>query len=326
MKRILFLFGVLCLFSACRSGAALLPNVSGKAGEVVVVIERQDWEGTLGTVVRETLAADCPYLAQKEPLYSLVNVAPGAFGNLFKMHRNILYFNLDAALDTVSLLCRSDVWARPQCVVQLSAPDAERAASALRELAPRMLAEIEQAERNRVIANALLYEEKSIFPRIAEVFGGSPHFPSGYKVKKLSEHFAWVADDKQYTMQDVLLYRYPATGDADAFSLEQIVARRNEILKENVPGMFENTWMTTSTSFMPPTVEYLKYKGRAFAQTRGLWEVQNDFMGGPFVSHTFYSQDGRDILVLEAFVYAPRFDKRQYLRQVESLLYSWEWK
>ncbi len=83
--------------------------------------------------------------------------------------------------------------------------------------------------------------------------------------------------------------------------------------------------MTTS-KFFPTTLEFLKYKGRDFAQVRGMWEVQNDFMGGPFVSHSFYSPDGSEIFVAEAWVYAPKFDKRQYLRQVESLLYSWEWK
>ena len=36
--------------------------------------------------------------------------------------------------------------------------------------------------------------------------------------------------------------------------------------------------------------------------------------------------DNKDIIVLEAFVFAPRYDKRQYLRQVESLLYSFEWE
>ena len=49
-------------------------------------------------------------------------------------------------------------------------------------------------------------------------------------------------------------------------------------------------------------------------------------MGGPFVSHSFYSRDGSEIIVAEAWVYAPQFDKRQYLRQVESVLYSWQWK
>jgi hypothetical protein len=28
---------------------------------------------------------------------------------------------------------------------------------------------------------------------------------------------------------------------------------------------------------------------------------------------------------LEGFVYAPKFDKRQYLRQVEAIIYSFEW-
>ena len=64
----------------------------------------------------------------------------------------------------------------------------------------------------------------------------------------------------------------------------------------------------------------------ALLQTRGYWEVANDYMGGPFVSHSFYSPDGIYVVVCDAFVYAPKYDKRQYLRQVESLLYSWEWK
>ena len=48
-------------------------------------------------------------------------------------------------------------------------------------------------------------------------------------------------------------------------------------------------------------------------------------MGGHFVSHSFYSRDGKEIIVLESWVYAAKYDKRQYLRQVESLLYSFEW-
>ena len=88
--------------------------------------------------------------------------------------------------------------------------------------------------------------------------------------------------------------------------------------------MFDNTWMTTST-YVPPIVEFIRFRGRQFAQTRGFWEVHNDFMGGPFVSHSFYSKDGKDIIVAEAFVYAPKYDKRQLLRQVESIIYSFEW-
>lgn len=322
MKRTLLILAAVLALVSCKSTKALLPNVSGKAGEIIVVIDKNDWEGNLGTKVRDLLACDCPFLAQREPLYSLVNVPPGGFGDLFKVHRNIVYFNLNPQVDSSAVRYRSDVWAAPQCLVQINAPTSERAAELLTENGSKIVSFIEQAERDRVIRNSIRYEEREIAPKVAEVFGGSPHFPTGYKLKKLTSDFGWIADEKQYTLQGVLIYKYPVSGND--LTLNKIIAKRNEVLKNNVPGMFENTWMTTGT-FMPPSLEFIRFRGREFAQVRGLWEVENDYMGGPFVSHSFYSPDGSEIIVAEAFVYAPKYDKRQYLRQVESILFSWEW-
>ena len=329
MKRILSILAtalVLTGLTSCGggSGKTLLPNVSGKAGEVIVVIERADWEGALGNEVRELLAADCPWLYIREPLYSLVNVAPGGFADLFKIHRNIVIFQIDPQLVNSGLVIKNDVWAAPQIVMQISAHDADEALSILQEKGATVVSAIEQAERDRVIHNTLLYEERNIAQKVTETMGGSPHFPSGYKLKTLTDDFAWIADVKQYTQQGVFVYKYPALKD-DNFTVENIIAKRNEVLKANVPGMFENTYMTTS-EYITPTVQFVKYKDREFAETRGYWEVFGDYMGGPFVSHSFYSPDGSEIYVIEAFLYAPKYDKRQYLRQVESLLYSFEWK
>ena len=312
------------VLSGCKNSGSLLPSISGKAGEILVVMEKPDWEDSLGNDVRDLLAVDCPWLAQKEPLYSLVNVPPSAFGDLFQVHRNILLFAVHPQLDTTGILYQHDVWAQPQCVIQISARSSAEASAILKEKGPMIVSSIEQAERDRVIRNSIRYEEREIAPKVSEVFGGSPHFPMGYKLKKITSDFGWIADEKQYTMQGILIYKYPSTGAADELTLAKIISRRNEYLKQNVPGMFENTWMTTGT-YMPPQLEFIRYRGRDFAQVRGLWEVENDYMGGPFVSHSFYSKDGKDIIVAEAFVYAPKYDKRQYLRQVESILYSWEW-
>lgn len=318
------MFAAVGLASCSGSGKTLLPNVSGKAGEVIVVIEKADWEGALGNEVRDLLAADCPWLYIREPLYSLVNVAPGGFADLFKVHRNIVIFQIDPQIASSGVVIKNDVWASPQVVVQVSGHDADEAMSILQEKGATIVSAIEQAERDRVIHNTLLYEERPIAEQVMAIFGGSPHFPSGYKLKTKNDNFVWVADEKQYTTQGVFIYRYPALKD-DNFTVENIIAKRNEVLQTNVPGMFENTYMTTA-EYIAPTVEFVKYKGREFAQTRGYWEVYKDYMGGPFVSHSFYSPDGSEIIVVEAFLYAPRYDKRQYLRQVESLLYSFEWK
>ena len=155
------------------------------------------------------------------------------------------------------------------------------------------------------------------------MIGGKVHFPTGYNLKKVADDFIWIADEKQYTTQGVFIYKYPAT-EEQPFTEERIIAHRDAFLQKYVPGMFDNTYMITS-QFITPGVKFLKYHDMDFVETRGLWEVYNDFMGGPFVSHSFYSKDGKDIIVLEAWVYAAKYDKRQYLRQVESLLYSFEW-
>ncbi|MBQ3765377.1 MAG: DUF4837 family protein [Bacteroidales bacterium] len=307
-----------------KERGALLPNVSGKAGEIVVVIDKDNWEGNIGTELREILAVDCPYLAQREPLFTLANVPPGSFNNMFKMHRNILILNINPQNQKEAMLYKRDQWARPQSLAQINAFTEEGALAVLAEAKEQLPEFFEQAERDRIIANSILYEELTLRDPVEKLTGGILHFPSGYKLRKATDDFVWIADEKQYTNQTVLVYRYPVPDEAP-FDVENIIAKRNEIMQANVPGMFDGTFMTTSTAVQPET-RSLKYHGLDFMETRGFWEVQGDFMGGPFVSHSFYSPDGKDIIVLEAFVYAPKYDKRQYLRQVESILYSFEWK
>ena len=71
MKRIISLLALavtmLALISCNETSRkkALLPNISGKAGEVIVVINKGDWEGAVGTTLRDTLAKDCPFLPPK---------------------------------------------------------------------------------------------------------------------------------------------------------------------------------------------------------------------------------------------------------------------
>ena len=328
MKKI-FSSGLLVLLasvifaSGCKGTKALLPNVSGKACEIMVVIDKDYWEGPLGDEVRLVLADEVPYLPQREPLFNLSNVPLSGFSDLFRVHRNIMLLQVDPQIDSVGIFFHKDVWAAPQSVVQVSSYTSDEAIELIKDNAPLIVSYFEQAERDRVIGNALLYEDHSIADTVSAIFGGSLHFPQGYKLRMATDDFAWIAYDREYVYQDILIYKYTIT-EKDPFSTENIIARRNEAMKENVPGMFENSYMTTSP-VLEPLVEHVRYRNLDFMQTRGLWEVENDYMGGPFVAHSFYSQDGKDMIVTEAFVYAPRYDKRLYMLQAEALLYSWEW-
>ena len=323
LSSILFCFAALAALVSCGNSKNVLPGVSGKAGEVIVVIEKAHWDGELGDALREYLACDCDFLPQPEPLYNLAYVTPAGFTNMFQSHRNIIMVHIDQDVKEDGITFYNNKWARPQCIIMINAKGLDEAVAVVRRDYEKIRARLEQAERDRVVASARLYEAKEIRENVAERFGGSIVFPSGYVIKKINDSFAWIGNDNTYVYKDILVYRYPANGKDD-LQPETIIAQRNRILKENVPGMFDGTYMTTS-QVAEPKVSYINYKGHDFAETRGFWEVENDIMGGPFVSHSFYSLDGSEILVFEAFVYAPKYDKRQYMRQTESLLYSFQW-
>jgi len=57
-------------------------------------------------------------------------------------------------------------------------------------------------------------------------------------------------------------------------------------------------------------------------EARGFWEMKNDMMGGPFVSHSTVDTVNNRVIVVEGFVYAPEKMKRTMIRRLESALYT----
>ena len=326
MKRIIFLSvlftGLLLLAGACekKDSKALLPSISGKAGEVEIVSSKAIWESEVGNAIRTVLQAEYPFTPQKETKYRIYNVPPEGFVNVFRFHRNILYVHIADTCDK-KLVVNKNVWAEPQTMISVFAPDEASAADIILSHDEKICETFEDAERERVIINAKSFPNEGLAMLVRNQFGGSPWFPSSYTMKKQTDNFAWISYETTYTTQGVFIYKFPYTGEKQ-FTLDALVAKRNEVMKENVPGSLEGSYMITNPVIQPGYWQKT-YRGRTFTEIRSLWETQNDYMGGPFISDAFLSSDGKDVIVIEGFVYAPKYDKRDYLRQLEAIIYSW---
>ncbi|MEF9931077.1 MAG: DUF4837 family protein [Bacteroidales bacterium] len=324
-KLFLITFLATTIFYGCNGNEPQLkPNISGKAGEIIIVTNKINWESESGSELRSILAVDYPFLPQREPSFTLINIGEKDFTSIFQIHRNIVLLQVDPKFTEAKMITQEDLWASPQTVVTIQAPNEQEATKLLKEKGQLLFNTIAQTERNRVIRNSKRYEEVELRKLVAEEFGGSPYFPKGYSLKKKVDNFVWISYETTYTNQGIFIYKIPYK-DSSSMSISGLIAARNEMLETYVPGMLDNSYMTTSKE-QTPKLTWIKYKKRDFAEIRGLWEVQNDFMGGPFVSHAFYDKDGSNIIILEGFVYAPRYDKRNYIRQVESIIYSFDWE
>ena len=120
----------------------------------------------------------------------------------------------------------------------------------------------------------------------------------------------------------MVIYTYPYT-DKNTFTPEYLNAKRDSVMKINIPGGPEGSYMGTQ-EVDPPVFTGMNVKGKFAAEIRGLWEIKGDVMGGPFVSLTRLDEVNQRVVTVEVFVYAPEVDKRNLLRHNEAALYSLE--
>jgi hypothetical protein len=179
-------------------------------------------------------------------------------------------------------------------------------------------------ERKRLIENYRKYIDKIISGRIEKKFNIELAIPKGYKLDVDTGNFVWISNETQHTSQGVFVYTLPGKfimpEDAQSF-----INKRDSILKIHVPGSLPNSWMLTEKE-IPITVDTVWNNNVLFDEIRGLWRVENDYMGGPFLTTLTYLPEKNTTLIIDGFVYAPRFNKRTYMQQIEAILYSVKFK
>jgi len=57
-------------------------------------------------------------------------------------------------------------------------------------------------------------------------------------------------------------------------------------------------------------------------ETKGIWELENDFMSGPFINYAIEDKVNNRYLVIEGYVFAPSVNKRDYMFELESIIRS----
>ncbi len=310
-------------FCSCSNDPTIMrKKVTGRAGEIVVVIPKKTWESSAGTKMREILAQSQLGLPQDEPIFELIDVPPAAFKEIFKTSRNVITVKITSGIDSAKIEFKKDIWAWPQAVVNIQAKSHEQFIEAFTKNSDNIVAYLIKAERDRLIMNYKNYHDKGAKNIIKEKFGFNMNFPPGFKVTKPKENFAWVRYETPNISQGVIIHTYPYTSDS-TFTVDYILSKRDAILKQYVDGPTEGSYMTTEHQ-LPPVFNIFNLKKNYAAETRGLWKVENDFMGGPFINLTVLDASNNRIVMLDGYVYAPRFDKRNYLRQVEAMMHSIE--
>jgi hypothetical protein len=204
-----------------------MKNVTGQAGEVVVVMQSEYWNGEAGKLTRDLLAQPLLTLPQDEPLFDLIGIPKEAFGDIFKTNRALLITEISPSVGDSKVSFQSDQHAYLQSTVTISAKNSAEYQELVQKNSDKIISFLLSSERKRLMYNYSRYTEKAISNRTKDKFGIDINIPPGFRVDKETNNFMWIRYETPEISQGIFIYSFPYESDS-TFTENYLVAMRNK--------------------------------------------------------------------------------------------------
>lgn len=329
MKRISIIAFVLLVFStlvtSCDNKERLGKKArsAGGTSEILVVTQNDEqWDGMIGDTIRTFFLQPQYGLPQPEALKKLTHINVSGFIDMFKKHKCLLLVEIDPNLKKATVETGEDLWAAPQRVLKIIAPDRTSWCEAFNEHKEAFRVMYDKVERDRIMSILRPSTDTKIVQAIKDKFGFNLTVPAGFFISKNEPDFMWIRKELEKNSFGIFIYTTPYK-DTLQLELNSLVAVRDRYLQKYVPGPADGSFMTTEKEFVPPLLNYVSNYPTGFAaEMRGMWCLVGDYMAGPFISYSFPDENTGNLVTLEGYVYYPNHDKRDDLLQLQSILYS----
>jgi len=324
-QAILLFFALLVLAFSCNEPEQRIARSVGATSEILVVTQNDaQWDAEPGIAVRDFFGQDQYGLPQSEPLFKLSDINVDKLSDMFKKHRNLFVIEINTKLKEAVVETRSDLWAKPQRVIKITAPDYTAWVEAFDKNKEGFRLLYERSERERLLTIFRPTAKIDMMEPVQKTFGFKMIIPEGFYIAKQDQNFMWLRKETNDFSQGLIIYQRPYR-DTLNFSRNSIIKVRDSLVMLHIPGPTEGSFMTTDKEFVPPVTTKTQNFVTEFAvETRGMWNLIGDYMAGPFLSYTFVNPKNNQLITVEGYVYAPNKDKRDHLRQLEALIYSVE--
>ena len=278
-----------------------------------------------------------------ESMFSYFHKVPDDLNHMNQLNRNILKVTIeaDSAFSETQFRLLPNYFAKNQLFILIKDSDPDR----LFDFLSNEWDQIADAFNDHELKEYMRYYRSDPNEKIQEMakknFGIDIILPKESELKVERDDFAWVKRDRSHRLtkndatnaqggtfwvqQGIVFWSEPYDSLAQ-MTVPYLLQKRDTILKYNVDGKVPGSYMTTEYA------EYYEPKGRKFehdgaeaVEIRGLWKHaghRGAFGGGPFVQYTLLNKSKQEMITVCGYIYGPKFDKREYIRELDAMLQS----
>ena len=318
MKKAHFFLLLLVLLIACNTNPKKeIFQATGKINNISVIIDDQLWNGEIGDSIRNKFASPVTGLPQEEPLFTIYQYPVKLLEGFMTNNRNIIVVKKGTKTQFKVL---TNEFAKPQNVFHISGKTSVDILNLLQQHAGEILQTMHDTEllEAQTRIDSAVIDDKIV----QQLFNVTVQIPTGYKVALKSDKFIWFKKEIISGNTSLLIYDIPIrclSTSPDAIT--DIIRMRDSIGDLYIHGTVPGSKMITEGAYSPYLAQIM-LDGKKTFETKGTWELQNDYMSGPFINYAIVDKERNRIIVLEGFCYAPSKEKRDLVQELEAIIKS----
>lgn len=350
MKKLL-LYTIAFLLTSCTQNSISnfkpIPTAFGSLNEIVIVSSKQIWEGPVGDSLRHYYSSAFPILPQPEPIFDLRHFTAEQLDSepMRKELRNYLILaDLSDTNDRTTKLVQEDLdklnhtkktninsivgkdkWAKGQLIIYQFANNQEHLIYNIKKDFNTIQKRIYQADKYKLDGN--VYQQgvdENIIKELQNTLSVYLKIPKEYAISMRDGNTFWLRKETENISSNILIRKIPYLKQ-EQLTKTGLKIQRDEIGRKYISSQIEGSFMKTNDKDLPIFSYKRTIDNKYTIENRGIWEMENDYMGGPYISYFVLNEQRGELLFLDGFVYAPGQDKRELIMYLEHILGSLKW-
>lgn len=343
----------LFVFAGCSGESDFRPRAVGQDTEILVVADSMDWNGDIGEALRETVGQFISTLPAPERQFELRHVPLETEDDLevARRRKNVIFVaafsdstNEAAYIRNVFdsnaqqtireeggvAVSRENIFRRDQQVYYITGENKEDVIDAIYSTSEGLSRDFNRAARRRLTEEMFdRGRQFEVEEELAEMHDFAVNVQHDYLVAVDTSDFVWLRRILPETWRSVFVH-FVDYADPEQLSPEWIYNTRDSLARQYIQGNLGGWVEIDRRKNRPLETKNVDFLGRYGFETRGLWHMVGveegqkvEFgMGGPFITYTFYDQPTGRLYMIDGMVFAPGYNKREFLRQMEAIAYT----
>jgi Domain of unknown function (DUF4837) len=305
-----------CLFVSCFKGEKQEQPVSGKTNTISIIIDDQLWYGEVGDSIRNKFASPVLGLTQEEPLFTINQYPAKLLEGFVTDSRSIIVVKKTAA-DKFEIQHNSK--SLPHNTFRIYAKSIDDIICSIEFNSAQIIKVIRDSEIQKIQQD----NKKSLLNPavIKNKFHINLQIPSGYEYMLHKKNFIWLKKEIISGNTSLLIYQIPLQKLKQGSNVVESIVQMRDSVGRYIKGREPNTQMITGEAYAP-YFSITELDGKKTFETKGTWELRNDFMTGPFINYAIIDEAYNRILVIEGFCYSPSYQERDLMLELEAIIKS----